>query len=111
MTESDNNGEKSSVQRFWVYKKGILVLVFQGEAGPFVPTHQAAESHDCEGREGWHDCAFASGQMMSREWEPRILRILSEADDLVEFIELLEDRKYEVDIDAPSRKHRPFRHL
>lgn len=111
MTESDNNEEASSVQRFWVYKKGRLVLLFQGKPGPFVSTHQAAEKHDEENVKQWHICAFASGQFMNREWEPRILRILSEADDLVEFIELLEDRKYEVDIEAPSRKNRPFRHL
>jgi hypothetical protein len=48
---------------------------------------------------------------MSLEWEPRVRRIVKRADDLVEFIELLEDRRYEVDLEPPSKRVRHFRFL
>lgn len=48
---------------------------------------------------------------MSLEWEPRVLVLLARANDLVEFIELLEDRRYQVSVDAPSMKAMPLRFL
>lgn len=110
MTEESADRDTSS-QRFWVYKKGALVLVFTSTPGAFLPTGGAGRSGDVAGSPEDVACAFASGQFMSLEWEPRIRLILQDADDLVEFIEILEDRKYDVDIEPPSRKSRPFRHL
>lgn len=102
-------GEDDGVQRFWLYKRGQLVLVFSSAPGPFLPTKGAVSEGEREELE--RPCAFASGQFMSVEWEPRVRRILARADDLVEFIELLEDRRYEVDLEPPSQRARPLRWL
>lgn len=100
----------SDVQRFWLYKRGKLVLVFSSEPGPFVPTTgPLSEGRDPGGL--MRPCPFASGQFLSVVWEPRVRRILARADDLVELIERLEDRRYEVDVEPPSRRVRPFRFL
>lgn len=104
------------VQRFWLYKRGQLVLAFCSRPGPFLPTRGAVLER-LEGLEGddpeglLRHCAFASGQFLSVEWEPRVRLILKRADDLVELIELLEDRRYEVDLEPPSRRVRHFRLL
>jgi hypothetical protein len=37
--------------------------------------------------------------------------VIRRALDLVELIELLEDRHYEVDLEPPSQRQRPFRSL
>lgn len=101
--------EDDGVQRFWLYKRGQLVLVFSSAPGPFLPTTGDASDDDPEGL--MKPCSFASGQFMSVEWEPRVRRILARADDLVELIELLEDRNYEVDLEPPSQRVRPLRWL
>ena len=69
----------------------------------FVPTTGASAAQ--------MPCGFASGQFMSVEWEPRVLVLLERANDLVEFIELLEDRRYQVAVEAPSMKVMPLRFL
>lgn len=97
-------------QTFWVYKRGQLVLVFKAEAGPFVPTRGALDPA-CDPEGLMTPCSWASGQFLSLEWEPRIRMIQRRSRDLVELIELLEDRHYEVDLDPPSQKVRPFRSL
>lgn len=96
------------VQHFWLYKRGQLVLVFSSKPGVMKPT---VAPPDGDPEKLLEPCAFASGQFMSVEWEPRVRRILKRADDLVEFIELLEDRRYEVDLEPPSKRVRPFRFL
>lgn len=101
--------QEDDVQRFWLYKRGQLVLVFSSAPGPFRPTTGVVPEGDPEGL--LRPCAFASGQFMSVEWEPRIRRVLARADDLVELIELLEDRRYEVDLEPPSKRVRPLRWL
>lgn len=107
---SDETAGDSDVQRFWLYKRGQLVLTFCSKPGVFVPTTGAPpEGRDPAGV--MKPCAFASGQFLSAEWEPRVRRILERADDLVELIELLEDRRYEVDLEPPSKRARPFRFL
>lgn len=101
--------EDEDIQRFWLYKRGQLILTFASAPGPFLPTTGAITGSDPE---GWmRPCRFASGQFMSVEWEPRVRRILKRADDLVELIELLEDRRYEVDLEPPSKRVRPLRWL
>lgn len=100
--------EEDDVQHFWLYKRGQLVLVFNSAPGIFIPTQGPLE----EDPHGWMEhCDFASGKFMSLEWEPRVRRIFRRADDLVDMIELLEDRRYEVDLEPPSKKVRPFRFL
>ena len=92
---------EDEVQSFWVYKRGKLVLVLNSDPGAFIPTnkkHSEAEPH----------CEFASGKFMSLEWEPRVRWIMRRAEDLVDLIELLEDRRYEIDLDPPSKRGRPF---
>lgn len=101
--------QEDDVQRFWLYKRGQLVLLFSSSPGPFVPTTGPIAGADPEGL--MRPCAFASGQFMSVEWEPRVRRVLARADDLVELIELLEDRRYEVDLEPPSKRVRPLRWL
>ena len=97
-------------QSFWLYKRGQLVLTFSSRPGPFVPTKGALDADDDP--YGWMaPCAWASGQFLSVEWEPRVRRLMTRAEDLVDLIELLEDRKYEVDLEPPSKKARPFRYL
>jgi len=98
----------SEGQTFWCYKRGLLVLRLSSLAGSFVPT-RGPPGEDPEGLMA--RCAFGSGQFMSIEWEPRVRILLDRANDLVEFIELLEDRRYQVDLDPPSKKARPFRFL
>jgi len=99
-------------QTFWCYKRGLLVLKLSSSPGLFVPTK--AERDDDGAVIAGDDnppCAFASGQFLSAEWEPRVRVLLDRANDLVELIELLEDRRYQVDLDPPSMKSRPFRFL
>src|SRR5688572_5727109 len=97
-------------QTFWVYKRGQLVLIFRAAAGVFIPTRgPLAPEADPEGY--MEPCEYASGQYLSLEWEPRVRMVQKRAQDLVEFIELLEDRHYEVDLEPPSMKTRPFRSL
>lgn len=97
-------------QDFWCYKRGLLVLRFSSSAGPFVPTKgPLPPERDPEGL--MKPCAFASGQFLSVEWEPRVRLLLDRSQDLVELIELLEDRRYEVDLEPPSKKSRPMRFL
>jgi hypothetical protein len=97
-------------QTFWVYKRGQLVLIFNSNAGVFVPTR--GPLHPDAEQDGVTDpCPFASGQYLSVEWEPRIRVLQQRGQDLVDFIELLEDRRYEVDLDPPSMRTRPFRSL
>jgi hypothetical protein len=90
-------------QTFWCYKRGLLVLKLSSAPGVFAPTSSATGTPV--------PCAFGSGQFMSLEWEPRVLVLLARANDLVEFIELLEDRRYQVSVDAPSMKAMPLRFL
>ena len=92
---------EDEVQSFWVYKQGKLVLVLNSEPGVFIPT----SAHDGEGEPR---CEFASGKFMSTEWEPRVRFIMRRAEDLVDLIELLEDRRYEIDLEPPSKRGRPF---
>lgn len=101
--------EDEDVQRFWLYKRGQLVLLFSSSPGSFLPTTGAISGSDPAGL--MRRCSFASGQFMSVEWEPRVRRVLERADDLVELIELLEDRRYEVDLEPPSKRVRPLRWL
>ncbi|MCC7073197.1 MAG: hypothetical protein IT383_17885 [Deltaproteobacteria bacterium] len=97
-------------QTFWVYKRGQLVLIFRADGGVFLPTRgPLAPEADPEGLMA--PCEFASGQFLSVEWEPRVRLVLKRARDLVELIELLEDRRYEVDLEPPSQKTRPIRSL
>lgn len=97
-------------QTFWVYKRGQLVLIFRAEGGVFLPTRgPLASEADPEGLMA--ECGYASGQFLSVEWEPRVRVVLRRAQDLVELIELLEDRRYDVDLEPPSQKTRPFRSL
>ncbi len=99
---------EDEVQSFWVYKRGLLVLTFSSEAGFFVPARGPRPGDDPK----WYgECAFASGQMLSVEWEPRIRFILERSRDLVDFIERLEDRRYEVDLEPPSHQSRPHSFL
>jgi hypothetical protein len=96
--------------QFWCYKRGILVLRLVATPGILVPTTGALPpENDPEGRMA--PCSFASGQFLSAEWEPRIRLLLTRARDLVDFIELLEDRRYEVDANPPSLRKRPFQKL
>ena len=97
-----------TAQEFWCYKRGLLVLKLSSSPGPFVPT-RGPPARDDEGL--MRPCAFASGQFLSVEWEPRVRLLLDRAEDLIDLIELLEDRRYEVDVDPPSAKARPFRFL
>jgi hypothetical protein len=90
-------------QTFWCYKRGLLVLKLSSAPGVFAPTNSASGTPV--------PCGFASGQFMSIEWEPRVLVLLERANDLVEFIELLEDRRYQVAVEAPSMKVMPLRFL
>lgn len=101
--------EDEDVQRFWLYKRGQLILVFSSAPGAFLPTTGPPLGSDPGGL--MRPCSFASGQFMSVEWEPRVRRIVERADDLVELIELLEDRRYEVDLEPPSKRVRPLRWL
>ncbi len=97
-------------QEFWCYKRGLLVLRFASSSGVFLPTRgPLPPERDPEGT--MKPCAFASGQFLSVEWEPRVRLLLDRAEDLVELIELLEDRRYEVDLEPPSKKARPMRFL
>lgn len=99
-----------AAQQFWLYKRGQLVLTFSSAPGVFVPSQGPLA--DDEDPHGWMQaCGWASGQFMSVEWEPRVRRVLRRADDLVELIELLEDRRYEVDLEPPSKRVRHFRWL
>ena len=97
-------------QTFWVYKRGQLVLIFQSTPGVFVPTRGPLDP-DGDPDKLMARCGWASGQYMSIEWEPRVRLLQRRAHDLVDFIELLEDRRYEVDLDPPSQRTRPFRSL
>jgi hypothetical protein len=98
----------TSAQEFWCYKRGLLVLRLSSAPGPFVPTRSPA---DADGENALPLCPFGSGQFMSVEWEPRVRVLLDRAQDLVDFIELLEDRRYQVDLEPPSKRARPFRFL
>lgn len=102
-------GAAEQPQKFWLYKRGQLVLQFAAAEGPFVPTRGVPLDGDPSGM--MSACTFASGQFLSIEWEPRVRRLLKRASDLVDFIERLEDRRYEVDLDPPSMRARPFRWL
>ena len=97
-------------QTFWVYKRGQLVLIFKAAPGSFVPT-QGPLDPSADPHKLMAPCAWASGQYLSLEWEPRVRMIHAKSGDLVEFIELLEDRHYQVDLDPPSQRTRPFRSL
>lgn len=110
LSSAEAPAEDPDAQRFWLYKRGQLVLTFSSTPGRFVPSQGALE--EGEDPHGWmRPCTWASGQFMSAEWEPRVRRVLRRADDLVEFIELLEDRRYEVDLEPPSKRVRHFRWL
>ena len=98
----------TEAQTFWCYKRGLLVLRLSSAPGIFVPTRGPSDP-DTDG--SMAPCPFGSGQFMSTEWEPRVRVLLDRAQDLVEFIELLEDRRYAVDLEAPSKRARPFRFL
>ncbi len=100
----------AAAPEFWCYKRGVLVLRLQASPGAFVPT-KGALPQDADPEGLMRPCAFASGQFLSTEWEPRVRVLLDRAEDLVDFIELLEDRRYEVDADPPSLRKRPFRQL
>jgi hypothetical protein len=102
--------EDEDVQRFWLYKRGQLVLTFDSRPGSFVPTTGPIDERD-DDQALMAPNEWGSGQFMSIEWEPRVRRLMRRADDLVEFIELLEDRRYEVDLDPPSKRVRHFRWL
>lgn len=107
---SSRTQEARPVQSFWLYKRGQLVLLFSSEPGRFVPTRGPVDpANDPERLMVW--CGYASGQFMSVEWEPRVRRIVERATDLVELIELLEDRRYEVDLEPPSQRVRRFKAL
>ena len=102
----------TSPQTFWCYKRGLLVLTLSSSAGVFARTKaERIADGDVVASNDTERCAFASGQFLSAEWEPRVRVLLDRANDLVEFIELLEDRRYQVDLDPPSMKSRPFRFL
>jgi hypothetical protein len=95
-------------QEFWCYKRGLLVLKLSSAPGPFVPT-RGPPAADPEGL--MRPCSFVSGQFLSVEWEPRVRLLIDRAADLVDLVELLADRHYQVDVDPPSPKARPFRFL
>ncbi|HEY4221122.1 MAG TPA: hypothetical protein VGO62_07260 [Myxococcota bacterium] len=97
-------------QTFWVYKRGQLVLIFKAMRGAFIPTKGPLDK-DGDPMNLMEICEYASGQYLSVEWEPRVRMIHKRSADLVELIELLEDRHYEVDLDPPSQRTRPFRSL
>ena len=97
-------------QTFWVYKRGQLVLIFSSVAGTLLPTRGPLDP-DGDPDNLMARCPWASGQYLSLEWEPRVRALHKRAQDLVDFIELLEDRRYEVDLDPPSQRTRPFRSL
>ena len=101
---------EAEAQEFWCYKRGLLVLRFSSSGGVFIPT-RGALAPDQDPENSMKPCVFASGQFLSVEWEPRVRLLLDRAQDLVELIELLEDRRYEVDLDPPSKKSRPLRFL
>lgn len=103
------DAQAQPVPRLWVYKRGQLVLIIQATGGAFVPTRGATDVTAADG--AMRPCAWGSGQYLSVEWEPRIRMIHQRARDLIEFIELLEDRHYTVDLEPPSLKGRPFRSL
>jgi hypothetical protein len=97
-------------QTFWVYKRGQLVLIFRAAAGVFLPTRGPLDPEaDPDGL--MQPCPYAGGQFLSVEWEPRVRHVIKRAEDLVELIELLEDRHYEVDLEPPSQRVRRFRAL
>ena len=98
-------------QTFWIYKRGFLVLKLSSSAGLFQTTTERDDAGVALVRNDAERCLFASGQFMSTEWEPRVRLLLDRANDLVELIELLEDRRYQVDVEPPSMKARPFRFL
>lgn len=98
-------------QTFWCYKRGLLVLKLSSAPGVFIPTLVDKSDPDDVAADAGARCAFGSGQFLSTEWEPRVRLLLDRANDLVELIELLEDRRYQVDVEAPSMKTRPFRRL
>jgi len=106
---ADQHADAPRFERFWLYKRGQLVLTFSSEPGPFLPT--VAELDDGDPAGLLRQCEFASGQFLSVEWEPRVRHVLRRAVDLFDFIERLEDRRYEVDLQPPSQKARPFRWL
>lgn len=97
-------------QTFWVYKRGQLILIFKASPGAFIPTRGPLDP-DGDPERLMAFCEWASGYFLSVEWEPRVRLVHKRAEDLVEFIELLEDRHYEVDLEPPSQKQRPFRFL
>ena len=110
MSTEMTSGAASDVQHFWLYKRGQLVLAFSSQPGPLVPTTGPLRPEEDE--LGWMEpCPFASGQFLSVAWEPRVRRIVGRAEDLVELIELFEDRRYEVDLEPPSKRQRHFRFL
>jgi hypothetical protein len=100
----------TKAQDLWCYKRGQLVLKFSSSPGVFVPTKGPLPA-DRDPERWMNPCGFASGQFLSLEWEPRVRLLLERACDLVDFIELLEDRRYQVDLEPPSQKGRPFRFL
>ena len=97
----------TEAQTFWCYKRGLLVLRLSSAPGSYIPTRGPGPPGDVD----MTPCPFGSGQFMSVEWEPRVRVLLDRAQDLVEFIELLEDRRYQVDLEPPSKRARPFRFL
>jgi hypothetical protein len=101
---------EAQAQTFWVYKRGQLVLIFKAAGGSFIPTRGPLDPEG-DPEHLMSPCGWASGQYLSLEWEPRVRMIFKRAADLIEFIELLEDRHYEVDLEPPSQKTRPFRSL
>jgi hypothetical protein len=105
---TSQSGPDEDVQQFWLYKRGQLVLVFNSAAGPFIPTRGVPDEDPQNLMKLWE---WGSGQFMSTEWEPRVRHIMRRAEDLVDFIERLEDRRYEVDLEPPSKRVRHFRFL
>jgi hypothetical protein len=101
---------KRAAQVFWVYKRGLLVLRLSSEPGVLLPTRGAlVADQDPDGLMTPHP--FLSGQFLSLEWEPRVRVLLGRSRDLVDFVELLEDRRYAVDLEPPAQRVRPFRFL
>jgi hypothetical protein len=96
---------------FWCYKRGVLVLRVAATPGVFLPTKGPLPDGAADPEGVMRPCSFASGQFMSVEWEPRVRLLLDRACDLVDFLELLQDRRYEVESEPPSLRKRPFRQL
>ncbi len=101
----------AEAQTFWCYKRGLLVLRLSSAVGSFIPTRGPPEDGEDDPDGLMAPCHYGSGQFLSVEWEPRVRMLIARAGDLVELIELLEDRRYQVDLEPPSQRTRPYRFL